>query len=402
MVFIIIDVLVILVALIYAVLSLQTDEVTRLQKENQSLLVLITVADKDDLKFSQVFMFNSQTGKASILDMPANTGIKVSALNNRIQPISYAFSSHKPEVYKSLVEDMIGMKIPFYLNLDTSKVIKLTDLLGGIEYVLPDPFEQPLMNGDEKIRDLLFPGSSALLDGDKVYDLLFFLPAFQDPEISMTQRQAFIETMIRKISAQNQFFMHPAVYPYLRKNFSTNLTPEGLNAFFRSLKALEPEQLFFQKVMGSRDLVTYTEKKGKEEVSVTKELIFPHNETLLIKETVKQMVETLQNEDLKVGMKKLSVELLNGTEMGGLAKKASQVYQSFNYEVLRVGNAENTAFEKTVVIDRKGFPENAQEIAKIIKCLNIRTELTTGADPETIPDITIILGKDFDGRYCKE
>ena len=38
--------------------------------------------------------------------------------------------------------------------------------------------------------------------------------------------------------------------PYLRKNFSSNLTPEGLNAFFRSLKALEPEQLFFQKVMG--------------------------------------------------------------------------------------------------------------------------------------------------------
>jgi hypothetical protein len=131
-----------------------------------------------------------------------------------------------------------------------------------------------------------------------------------------------------------------------------------------------------------------------------KELLFPHFEGQLLKEIVKQTGETIASaepgleEELTVAL-----EILNGTSVPGLARRAASVFQSFGYEIVSLGNADSADYLNTVVLDRKGRLEAAQKAAELIRCQRVYSRLSEGGDMAI--DVTVILGKDFDGRYCK-
>ncbi|MFP4563680.1 MAG: LytR C-terminal domain-containing protein [Spirochaetia bacterium] len=111
--------------------------------------------------------------------------------------------------------------------------------------------------------------------------------------------------------------------------------------------------------------------------------------------------ETASGEELMI-----SVEILNGTNRNGLASRTAQLFKSFGYEVVHVANAESFDYEATLVLDRSGNINKAQKVANIITCKHVNTVLEeipeeAETEPDKIVDVTIILGKDFDGRYCK-
>ncbi|GAJ23513.1 unnamed protein product, partial [marine sediment metagenome] len=60
----------------------------------------------------------------------------------------------------------------------------------------------------------------------------------------------------------------------------------------------------------------------------------------------------------------------------------------------------NSDYQKTVVLDRKGRIAAAERIAELIRCQRVYSRLEKDGDLSI--DVTIILGTDFDGRYCKE
>lgn len=69
-----------------------------------------------------------------------------------------------------------------------------------------------------------------------------------------------------------------------------------------------------------------------------------------------------------------------------------------------MGNAETSDYTDTLVIDRIGNEHVAKIIAQIIQCEAIRSTLPEESSTdlygtEAIVDYTIILGKDFNGRY---
>jgi hypothetical protein len=129
-------------------------------------------------------------------------------------------------------------------------------------------------------------------------------------------------------------------------------------------------------------------------------ILFPFFEGELMRSSLKQVSETIASEvAVTEDALRIRLEILNGTPVEGLAERSKMLFESYGLDVLAYTNADNTNYEKTVIIDRKGKPKATDKIAEIIKCKpeNIKTQL---AD-EASADITIILGKDFDGRYCK-
>ena len=99
------------------------------------------------------------------------------------------------------------------------------------------------------------------------------------------------------------------------------------------------------------------------------------------------------------------LEIKNGTTVQGLAHNTSILFQNASYDVLSAMNADSNDYEKTVIIDHIGNKEIAAMVGDFIHCTNIveeevdlsNTESETAADV----DFTIILGKDFDGRYVR-
>ena len=100
------------------------------------------------------------------------------------------------------------------------------------------------------------------------------------------------------------------------------------------------------------------------------------------------------------------LEIKNGTTTQGLAHNTSILYQNASYDVLSAVNADRNDYEKTVIIDHIGNKEVAKIVGEFIRCTNIVEEEAATAETDAVTasdvDFTIILGKDFDGRYVRE
>ena len=127
----------------------------------------------------------------------------------------------------------------------------------------------------------------------------------------------------------------------------------------------------------------------------------PYYDGKLLRETVGRIGETLARSDA-FGDESLTVnvEILNGTSVNGMASRTAQIYRNYGFRISSVKNAERDDYERTVVLDRRGNTEAARRVAELIRCEQIHSGVDDNRD-ETV-DVTIILGKDFDGRYVKK
>ncbi len=132
-----------------------------------------------------------------------------------------------------------------------------------------------------------------------------------------------------------------------------------------------------------------------------KRLLFPHYDGELVRDIVKQTLNALANSGSSSPADKIfTLEIQNGTPIKGLAKKAAEIFQSFGYDVVSVDNADREDFEKTQVIDRFSNPDASKNISNVIRCRSSSQQPI--AQGEAVADFTIILGKDFNGRYCTQ
>ena len=97
------------------------------------------------------------------------------------------------------------------------------------------------------------------------------------------------------------------------------------------------------------------------------------------------------------------LEIQNGTTTQGLARNTAILFQKASYDVLSPVNAARNDYDETVIIDHIGNAEVAKIIGDFIHCTNIKDENELEevgeSSSEANVDFTIILGKDFNGRY---
>jgi hypothetical protein len=103
------------------------------------------------------------------------------------------------------------------------------------------------------------------------------------------------------------------------------------------------------------------------------------------------------------------LEIQNGTSVQGLARNTALLFQAVGYSVYRTTNASSQDVDKTVIIDHIGNPDIAKNLGSFIRCTNIQEEEVKKTTPgsegdlqeQAMVDFTIILGRDFDGRYVR-
>ena len=287
---------------------------------------------------------------------------------------------------KKKVEQILDLPVLFYFDISLNGLSDFVDLVGGLELFISNP-----VNIDQGERPVLLPSGSVLLDGDKIKDYLTYeLPLEEDRE-RVGRKQKVLHSLLKKIGnpATNAYLLEKDVFKLVRSYLKSNLTSKSLRSFILELGKLKTDRLIFQRVLGSIKKVD----------GVDGPILFPHYEGNLIKQTIRQTIETISSDDPKYDDTLIvSIEILNGTETDGLAKRTKALYESFGFDVVSFGNADHDEYLNTLVLDRKGKSYAAEKVAEVIKCERIHSKL----DSESSADITLILGKDFDGRYCKK
>ena len=69
-----------------------------------------------------------------------------------------------------------------------------------------------------------------------------------------------------------------------------------------------------------------------------------------------------------------------------------------------VDNADHHDHERTQVVLHSGDPARAQQVADLIRCGQSRskeTDTRAVSSSLAVVDVTVILGRDFNGRFCQ-
>ncbi len=171
--------------------------------------------------------------------------------------------------------------------------------------------------------------------------------------------------------------------------------------FMRQMKNINSERMILQRILGDKRVID------------EQTLLFPYYNGNLLRETIKQTLSSIASEDVISGEEiTVGIEIQNGTTVPGLAGRTAHFFTNLGYDVLSTKNADRNDYEKTVVIAISDNPATAQKVASIIRCNNIETRTVPPAPSITLDEeitytrthtveVIIILGKDFDGRYCK-
>jgi polyisoprenyl-teichoic acid--peptidoglycan teichoic acid transferase len=90
----------------------------------------------------------------------------------------------------------------------------------------------------------------------------------------------------------------------------------------------------------------------------------------------------------------LRVEVLNASEISGLARRGTQQLRARGFDVVYYGNASGFSPESSVVIARAGNEAAADSVADALGLRSVRVE----ADSTLYLDVTVVLGRDWEAE----
>ena len=89
----------------------------------------------------------------------------------------------------------------------------------------------------------------------------------------------------------------------------------------------------------------------------------------------------------------IRVEILNGCGISQAAARLTNKARSLGLDVIHEGNASSFNFLHTMVIDRSGTSDRADQVASVLGIGNRIQQVTD--DAYRLADVTVVIGRDF-------
>ncbi|MFA6504573.1 MAG: LCP family protein [Treponemataceae bacterium] len=354
----------------------------------------LIVIEKDSKPVSShVLMYYPETKRAALFDIPGELGQIIHSLG-RVDRVDVLYDRRHPKPYINELSSLLGVEIPFFMAFDLSEVSRMVDLMNGIEVFISDPVAAFGLS-----PKVLLPSGAVVLDGDKALMYLGYELPDEDGALPIIRRQRFMLSLLKRFGEAYQFLSSKQVQPFFQSLIHTNMDSRSFSRFFAELAQVDVDRVGVQRIQGNRRDVS------------GKTLLFPFYDGTLIKDIVKQSLASLARDtDGWSADRVYTVEVLNGTNNQGLAKKTADLLQGFGYDTVKISNADRIDYDSTMIISRTGDSKAARLLADVIRCESISSESGSRKiekPGDSNPDIgidegvdfTLILGKDFNGRF---
>lgn len=382
-------ILIILIVLAVVIsLSLKSDPVEENLKNDQVIKVLFVMEDKNHALFTDVFVYYPVSRRGALINILGNTGAIYESIG-RVDRIDAIFTEKGIDTYKAEIEKLIGLPVPFSIVISLDQFGELTDMLGGMKVFVPSPVD---VQGGAGERWML-PSGAVTLDGDKIRTYLTYTAPDESEDSSDDRRQNVMVSFLSALNRNASTMFKKKNFPLYSSKMSANIRNDDLFKLLSEISNVDSERLVPQTITGSSRNVD------------GKVLLFPYYDGQLIKDIVKQTTSALVSPEETMNSRIYVLEIQNGTPTQGLARNTSALLQSAGYDVLSTLNADRNDYDKTLIINHIGNKEVAKNLGAFIHCTNIIEEEikpeSAGTESDAQVDFTIIIGKDFDGRYVR-
>ncbi len=380
-------ILIIIGGSVFAIIALRSDPLEEVFAEN-SVINTLMIIEKDKKPLSSfVLMYYPATKRAAVFDVPGEIGRIIQQID-RVDRIDTVYTPQKLKPFESEVSKLLGVEIDFTMVFTVENMGKLVDLMEGVELFIPSPVQIY-----DETGPILFPSGMVRLDGEKAKQYLTYHIEEEEGDAANFRRQRFFKGLIKTLGDRSAYLENSQIAQVFNTLIETNMNQRVRNRLFSELGYIDTDRMNVQAVGGN-----VKEVSGQQ-------LIIPFYDGSYIKDVVRQMLLSLTRQgEGSLADRVFTVEVLNGTPTSGLARRTSDLVQGFGYDVITIGNADNSDYSKTTIIDRSGIDELGETFADIIQCKNIRRELYNpqeldSQNTEYKADFTLIIGRDFNGRY---
>jgi anionic cell wall polymer biosynthesis LytR-Cps2A-Psr (LCP) family protein len=342
---------------------------------------------------SYVLFYYPATRRAAIFDIPGEVGLIIQRIN-RVDRIDRIYDPQKINQFEREIETFLGIDINFSVVLDMENLGRVVDLIEGVELFIPAPVAVY-----DKKDSILFPSGVTRLDGDKSRMYVTYELPEEAGELAHFRRQRFFLGFIKRLGEKIEYLKEVPVAQLYQPLMKTSMNQRTRTRLFDELAKIDTDRVNIQSVGG-----TTREVSGQR-------LLLPLYDGSLIKEIVRQSLAALTRQvEGTLTERVFTVEILNGTNTAGLAGRTADLLRGFGYDVITIGNADRSDYENTEILDHSGYEDMSRIFADIIRCRNIRFEspgienIELGIEMsiqnlEYHSDFTLIIGKDFNGRY---
>lgn len=366
--------------------SLQSNTVEQIVSSGEEVRVLwILEGPEGDIAYTASIV-NPSTGRLALIDVPADLGRILRTLD-RVDRIDAVLAERGVDAFMTEVGDVLGVPMDHSVRLTPQFLADLVDLIGGLPVAVLDAIE--LL--DREIP-LLVPGGQAVLAGSEVVPYL--LGAGESADELLDRRWNVMVSLLQQMRSAEDLLATRTARQLMARELESSLEWEAFLELSLVADASEPDSVVTQRILG--------QYRSVDTLSGPAQLLFPLFEGNLARDVVRQTRESLASESTPaVTGPRIRLEILNGTTVPGLARRTADLMQSFGFRVVSVGNAEQQDLPQTVVIDRRGDRSAAERAAAAINAQRIEVQAGEFVPGPEDPEVTLILGEDFDGRTVR-
>ncbi len=386
----------------------RTDIVTNsvLKKENLSFLLLIS--DDDGPIITEAILYNAETKRLALIDIPYEAGDSLPELK-RSDRYSVFYQEGNLARYQSSIEKLLNLNFLFILDLHVNQLVKLVDLLEGISLYLFAPINH--INPISK-KHYIYNAGEQNLDGDQSRDFLYASKANTIEYNQFLQQSENDENLQPKTEKRKKIILQQKNLRYIRELLLSIITTikkfdserenyiRLIYSYFQtdiSRRTFRKLLLYMSEIDVESAEIIFQDYLGKERLVQGKQINFPVYDGQVIRSQVVRISTQLHTADKIVENKyPVRVEVLNGTNIVGLASRTAALYSQEGFDVVNIGNADRADYEKSIIINlHSDNLDDVQRVAKLIDVENIILQPLPGGE-QAEAEVRIVLGKNFD------
>ena len=356
-----------------------------------TVYILVTGESQNLTDSIMLCAYNPKTQQASMMSIPRDTYTGTNQKKATASDKINTLYQKGPEKLLKEVNELTGLNVKYYMNIDTKGLRELIDAVGGVYFDVPIDmdYDDPTQNLHIHLK-----AGYQLLDGDKAEQVVRFRhnnngtsypSSYGDNDIGrMKTQREFIKVLVKQVTSKDLLKNSKKYTQIAKNNINTNFNLDTAINYLPYLIDFNTDNLKTTTLPGEPKkcngvwLYIANDKKTDEIISDNFKSL---DKNVSVNET-KANNEELTNSEI-------NIELLNGTSDTNKLKKAKADLESKGYNVIKTGVTNSVL--KTSIINRSDSATGAAtEIKKVLNTGSI----TTGNSSENI-DFTVIIGKDY-------
>ena len=320
-------------------------------------------------------IYNPFSKRIGIIAIPRDLKVKVETpLGFNYEKINIIYSKYSKKKLISEIEKLLGIKIQYYGIISLDNLIKIVDLIGGVELYIDIP-----MHYIDRAAGLYidFPKGLIKCDGLRA---MKFIRYRADERGDLKRIERFIEfgvAFVRKSIEEKNILTNIKILKIILKYLDTNINFSDIKNILKTIEIQSFRDPEILRIGGK-----FVELNNSKYIEPDPEIV---------KKSVKEFFKNLEKIKGDYLPSEIKIQVLNGSGKAGVAKAVRDKLIRNGFNVIEFGNADSDDYQFTIILDRKGKLKKSLKVSSFLNCKNLYVKI----DPFNIADVTVIVGKDY-------